>query len=69
MNKNPLISDTQRAARFIREISTDMDMLYMAVDDAVDQGVDFERIVPVLTSVRHELSVKWAELRELVGDE
>lgn len=69
MNKNPLISDTQRAARAIREISTDLDLLYMAVDDAVDQGVDFALIEPVLVEVRRELSVKWAELRKLVGDE
>jgi hypothetical protein len=69
MSKSPLTSDTQRAARFIREISTDMDMLYMAVDDAVDQGVDFALVEPVLAEVRRELGVKWAELRRLVGDE
>lgn len=68
MNKSPLTNDTQRAARAIREISTDLDLLYMAVDDAVDQGVDFALVEPVLAEVRRELSVKWAELRKLVSE-
>lgn len=62
-----LITASQRVALAIRTLQADVDMLHMAADDAVEEGVDFELVRPVLEAARRDLDDRWNDLRKLAN--
>lgn len=62
-----LVTDSQRIALAVKNIKTGADLLWMAAEDAAEEGVDFERIKPVLEQARRDLDARWNDLRDLVN--
>lgn len=62
-----LITDVQRVALAARTLKTDVDMLQMAAEDAIEEGADFARIKPALDQARRDLGDRWNDLRKLAN--
>lgn len=64
---NPLINDTQRVAVAVKAIYTDVDMLHIAAENAIEAGVPFENLRPALDQARRDLNERYADLQRLVN--